>query len=144
MKNPLVGFLSSLSRATLDPALGGKGLALSRLLSLATFAAERSDEQAHALLEDLGARMHKALQLGDLPHEMWNDLQASAESGHWFLRASFPQRGLGGVIAGGHELSAPAEPAQDPVTAAIEATPSPATPVLPIAAQRASGAAAKG
>lgn len=118
MKNPLVDFLSCLSRATLDPALGGRGLALSRLLSLATFAAARGDEEAYATLAGISTQMTGVLNDGrDLRHEEWNDLQASAEAGHWFLRTSFPQRAAGGGIVGGH--TSPPEP----VGAAIDTTP---------------------
>jgi hypothetical protein len=104
----MVDFLSCLSRATLDPALGGRGLALSRLLSLATFAAARGDDEAQATLADLTGTMSKVLNDNrDLRHEEWNDLQASAEAGHWFLRTTFPQRGRDGGIVGGH--TSPAE-----------------------------------
>lgn len=103
MNSILLRLLSSLSRATLDPSLGGKGMALSRVFSLASFGIAAGDEDAMKHLEAIAAKLEKALsEARHLTHEEWNDLQGSAEAGHWFLRAQFPQVTASGQVAGGY------------------------------------------
>jgi hypothetical protein len=103
MNTILIRLLASLSRATLDPAFGGRGMALSRVLSLAAFGIAKDDPDA---LQEVGViveRIEASLRTPrHLTHEEWNELQAAAESGHWFLRAQFPQVSATGTVAGGY------------------------------------------
>ena len=119
MPDPIANFLSTLSRVTLDPALGGRGLALSRVLSLSAFAVGMGDKAALAVLQDVTNQMAGIINTGrDLTQEEYNDLQATSEASHWGLRQPYPQRGRDGVIAGGYEFpqNAPA-PTPEPLLA---------------------------
>jgi hypothetical protein len=107
----LIRLLACLSRATLDPGLGGRGMALSRLLSLAAHSTATIDPDGLRSLEKITAKIEGALsQLRHLTHEEWNELQSSAETGHWFLRAEFPQVSAEGQVHGGYK-----EPAHPPI-----------------------------
>lgn len=102
--NTLIRLLAALSKATLDPAFGGRGLALSRVLSLAAFGVAKDDPDALKEVEVIVAKIENALHSSrHLTHEEWNELQASAESGHWFLRANFPQVSANGTVDGGYK-----------------------------------------
>jgi hypothetical protein len=104
MNTTLIRLLSCLSRATLDPAFGGRGMALSRLLSLAAFGLAKGDEDSMKSVDEIIAKVEVALNAPrTLTHEEWNEVQSSAESGHWFLRAEFPQVSAAGTIVGGHK-----------------------------------------
>lgn len=121
MDTILIRLLSCLSRATLDPALGGRGMALSRILSLAAFGLVKEDEDALKNLQAIVVKIESALGTPrQLTHEEWNELQASAETGHWFLRASFPQVSAAGVVQGGYQAPPPPPPEFDPQTAIAE------------------------
>lgn len=110
----IIRLLGALSKATLDPAFGGRGMALSRVLSLAAFGAAKEDEGA---LKDVGNIVEKIEACVRTPrhltHEEWNELQASAESGHWFLRSAFPQVSAEGAVQGGYR--APAKSVEAPL-----------------------------
>lgn len=100
----IVRLLAALSKATLDPAFGGRGMALSRVLSLAAFGVAKDDPDALKEVEVIVTRIENALRSPrHLTHEEWNELQASAESGHWFLRANFPQVSAKGTVDGGYQ-----------------------------------------
>lgn len=114
MADPIANFLSTLSRVTLDPALGGRGLALSRVLSLSAFAVGMGDKAALSVLQSVTNDMASIINTGrDLTQEEYNDLQATSEASHWGLRQPYPQRGRDGVIAGGYEAP-PSEPSPTP------------------------------
>jgi hypothetical protein len=102
--NTIVRLCASLSKATLDPAFGGRGMALSRVLSLAAFGIAKDDPDALKEVEVIVAKIDHALHAArHLTHEEWNELQAAAESGHWFLRANFPQVSAKGTVDGGYQ-----------------------------------------
>jgi hypothetical protein len=119
MPDPIANFLSTLSRVTLDPALGGRGLALSRVLSLSAFAIGSGDKAALGVIQDVTDKMAGIINTGrDMTQEEYNDLQATSEASHWGLRQPYPQRGRDGAIAGGYQApqSAPA-PTESPTSA---------------------------
>jgi hypothetical protein len=101
--NTIVRLFASLSKATLDPAFGGRGMALSRVLSLAAFGVAKDDPDALQEVEVIVGKIENALRSRHLTHEEWNELQAAAESGHWFLRANFPQVSAKGTVDGGYQ-----------------------------------------
>jgi len=105
MDTILIRLLSSLSKATLDPGFGGRGMALSRVLSLATRTLVTKDPDGNRSIEQVVAVLEKAFGTArQVSHEEWNEIQAMAESAHWFLRADYPQVSLNGAVEGGYVL----------------------------------------
>lgn len=136
MPDPIANFLSTLSRVMLDPALGGRGLTMSRVLSLSAFAVGMGDKQALAVLQDVTGLINSIINTGrDLTQEEYNQLQVTAESSHWYLKQPYPQRGRDGVIAGGYVAPpgapAPTEPPSSVDSGLSSPGPSPAQTSVP-------------
>lgn len=79
--------ISGVSLIALDPALGGRGLALSKILGLVALAIDTKDN-ADEKLDELNTEVQKVVSENRVPtHEEWNGLTSHSDVAHGVLQS---------------------------------------------------------